>query len=64
MEELSKSTAWVPPFEKVKAIRKQAEETTRKAERLKMAKGMKKKKIDINIISELTGLTVGEIEKL
>jgi DNA repair protein RadC len=64
MDELSKSTAWVPPFQKVKAIKKQVEESTRKAERLKMAKGMKGKKIDVSIISQLTGLTLKEIEKL
>ena len=34
------------------------------AEQISMAKSMKTKNMDINLISEITGLTIDEIEKL
>ena len=36
----------------------------RHAEQISMAKSMKSKNIDINLISEITGLTIEELEKL
>lgn len=60
MDELRKSTAWVPKFEQVKKIKKMA-----KAEGARqIAKTLKKKNIDPEVISAATGLTLGEIEKL
>lgn len=64
MDELRKSTAWVPKFEMVKKIKKMANEEGQKQKARQIAKDMKKKKLDVELISQLTGLTVGEIEKL
>lgn len=64
MDELRKSTAWVPKFEVVKKIRKMAADEAIKKRNSQIAKDMKKNKLDVNLISQLTGLTVEEIEKL
>lgn len=64
MDELRKSMAWVPKFEQVKKIRKMANEEGQKAKARQIAKDMKKRKLDIDLISQLTGLSLGEIEKL
>ena len=64
MDELSKSTAWVPKFEQIKKIKKVAGEEAVKKDRLNLAKQMKKKKIDLDTISQLTGLLLTDIEKL
>ncbi|MCK6640908.1 MAG: JAB domain-containing protein [Bacteroidia bacterium] len=64
MEELSRSTAWVPKFEQVKKIKKVAAEEAIRKRNTQIAKEMKKKKLDVELISQLTGLTLGEIGKL
>lgn len=64
MEELSKSTAWVPKFEQVKKIRKLALEEGERKKAKEMAKQLKKKNIDVNTISQVSGLSLVEIEKL
>ncbi|MFN8712544.1 MAG: JAB domain-containing protein [Bacteroidota bacterium] len=64
MDELSKSTAWVPKFEMVKKIKKMANEEGQKQKARQIAKDMKKKKLDVELISQLTGLNIDEIEKL
>jgi DNA repair protein RadC len=64
MDELSKSTAWVPKFEMVKKIKKMAAEEGQKQKARQIAKDMKKKKLDVELISQLTGLTMVEIAKL
>lgn len=64
MEELSKSTAWVPKFEQVKKIKSMAAEEAIKKRNAQIAKDMKKKNLDVELISQLTGLTVAEIERL
>jgi DNA repair protein RadC len=64
IDELSKSTAWVPKFEMVKKIKKMAAEEAVKKRNMQIAKDMKKKKLDVELISQLTGLTEKEIEKL
>jgi DNA repair protein RadC len=64
MDELSKSTAWVPKFELIKRIKKMAAQETATKTRKAIAKDMKKNKVDFDLISKFTGLTLGEIEKL
>jgi DNA repair protein RadC len=64
MDELSKSTAWVPKFEMVKKIKKMANEEGQKQKARQIAKDMKKKKLDVELISQLTGLSLVEIQKL
>ena len=64
MEELSKSTAWVPKFEQVKKIKALAKAEGARQRNIEIAKSLKKKNVDLNIISAATGLTTEEIEKL
>lgn len=64
MDELRKSTAWVPKFEMVKRIKKMAAEEAIRKRNTQIAKDMKKKKLDAELISQLTGLSLMEIEKL
>jgi DNA repair protein RadC len=64
MEKLAKSTAWVPAYKQMKAIKKMANEEGQKTKARQIAKDMKKRKLDTDLISQLTGLTLGEIERL
>jgi DNA repair protein RadC len=64
MAELEKSMAWVPKFEQAKKIKSMAREEGEKAKAITIAKNMKKKKLDLELISQLTGLSLKEIEKL
>ncbi len=64
MEKLRQSKAWIPPYKQIKAIKKMAAQEAVKKDRISLARKMKKKKYDSNTISQLTGLTLGEIEKL
>ena len=64
MEELSKSTAWVPKFEQVKKIKSMALEEGKRKERIAIAKQLKKKNVDAGVISAATGLSEDEIAKL
>lgn len=64
MDELSKSTAWVPKFEQVKKIRVMAKAEERKKTQIEIAKSLKKKNVDLDIISATTGLSMEEIKKL
>lgn len=64
IDELSKSTTWVPKFEQVKKIKAMAKAEGARQRNIEIAKSLKKKKVDLNIISAATGLSLGEIEKL
>ncbi len=71
LAELEKSTKWVPQFELIERIRKEEKKMreeavkTEKGKTLqKVAKAGLKKGLSIEMISELTGLTNAEIEKL
>lgn len=64
MDELSKSTAWVPKFEQVKRIKQMATEQAVLKTKIAMVKELKKKKINISIISDVSGLSPKEIEKI
>ncbi|HET6991066.1 MAG TPA: JAB domain-containing protein [Bacteroidia bacterium] len=64
MDELRKSMAWVPKFEQVKRIKEMALAEGQRKEKIAIAKSLKKRKVDPEIISATTGLTLGEIEKL
>ncbi|MDQ3109753.1 MAG: hypothetical protein M3R17_07640, partial [Bacteroidota bacterium] len=64
MDELRKSLLWVPAYEQVEMIKRMARDEERKKLQVEMAKGMKLKNVDVKIISELTGLSLEEIEKL
>jgi len=64
MDELRKSLVWIPPYKLMKEIKKMAISEGARREKIDIAKTMKKKKYDSNTISQLTGLTLKEIEKL
>ncbi|TND07948.1 MAG: DNA repair protein RadC [Bacteroidetes bacterium] len=64
MDELRKSTAWVPKFEQIKKIRAMAKQEGELSKARIIAKNMKKKKLDVALISQLTGLAADEIRKL
>jgi DNA repair protein RadC len=63
MEELSKSLAWVPKYQMIDKIKMIAKEEGVKKEKAAIVKAMKKKKLDVKLIAEVTGLTVEEIRK-
>lgn len=64
MDELRKSLKWVPKFEQMAKIKSMVAEESERKTRIGIAKGMKKKKLDNYLISQLTGLSLKEIEKL
>lgn len=64
MDELRKSTAWVPKFEQMKKIKKVVAAEAIKKDRITMAKMLKKKMVEPSIISATTGLSLLEIERL
>lgn len=64
MEELIKSTAWVPKFEQVKKIKKMAVDEALRKRNVEMAKTLKKRNVELDIISATTGLTKADVERL
>lgn len=64
MEELRKSTAWVPKFEQVKKIKALALSEGKKQEKITIAKTMKKNKVSADLIAKFTGLSVEEIKSI
>lgn len=48
----------------VRRAEEKAEERTKKATKLEIAKSLKDKGVDVNVIASVTGLTIKEIEKL
>jgi len=75
LEELRNSTEYVPSFKKIQQLKKEekklrqeavkiAEEKGLKKGKIEMARAMKQKGIDLQIIEEISGLSAKEIEKL
>lgn len=67
LDELKKSTRWVPEFEIQNQIKKKATELSRERaykEKLKIVKNLKAKGVDLETIAEATGLSIEEIEKI
>lgn len=64
MEELSKSIKYVPPYELVEKIRKEALAIGEKNKAVEIAKELKRRNMPIDAIVEITGLSVEEIDKL
>ncbi|MCC7455306.1 MAG: JAB domain-containing protein [Crocinitomix sp.] len=60
LDELAKSTKYVPKFKQIENLRKEAE----KNKAIEMAKNCLKKNMDIELIMQLTGLTYDEIKAL
>jgi DNA repair protein RadC len=64
MEELRKSTAWIPKFQQVKQIRAMAKAEGAKQRDKEIARTMKKNKVSADLISKFTGLSLEEIKSL
>lgn len=64
METLKYSDKYVPGYQRTKEIKKEAAEIAKLKERVLIAKEMKRKGIDDEAISEMTGLSLEEVQKL
>ncbi len=64
MDELRKSLKWVPKFEQAEKIKQMAKAEGARQRDIQIARSLKKKKVDIKIISATTGLSLDEIERL
>ncbi len=64
LAKLKKSTKYVPSYVLEKRIKKEATEIAEKKKTVEIAKELKRKGIDSQTISEATGLSLEEVEKL
>jgi DNA repair protein RadC len=64
MDELRKSLLWVPPYEQVEMIKKMATEQAEVKKAREIAKSLKLKNVDPEIIAATTGLSLDEISML
>jgi DNA repair protein RadC len=64
MDELLESTQYVPSYVLEKRFKKEASEIAKRKEKVEIARQMKGKGMDVDTISEITGLTVEEVQKL
>ncbi len=64
MAELEESTEYVAPYKLVEKAKKLATEVAVRKTKIEMAKNLLKKKVDVKIIAQVSGMTVKEIEKL
>lgn len=64
MDELLESTQYVPSYVLEKRFKKEAAEIAKRKREIEIARQMKGKGMDVDTISEITGLTVEEVQKL
>ena len=64
LEELKKSTKYVPKYVLEQRIRKEATEVAKRKEKLEIAKAMKRNGLNEEMIVLSTGLTIEEVKKL
>ena len=64
LEELEKSTKYVPPYVLAKRMKKEAAEIAKRKNTIEIAKQFKRNGVDNETISLSTGLTIEEVEKL
>lgn len=64
MDELAKSIKYVPPYQLVDKIKKEASEIADKNAKIEIAKELKRRNMSIDAIVEITGLTIEEINGL
>ncbi|MFK7797856.1 MAG: JAB domain-containing protein [Aureispira sp.] len=64
MEQLEQSTKYIPPYQLVEKIRKEAVAFGRREERVEIAKELKRRDMPLEAIAEITGLTIEEIKAL
>ncbi len=64
LDELQKSTKYVPKYVLEQRIKKEATEIAKRKEKIEIAKAMKRENEDIEKIAVFTGLSIEEIKKL
>lgn len=64
MDELLESTQYVPSYVLEKRFKKEAADIAKRKEKVEIAKQMKGKGMDVETISEITGLSMEEVKKL
>ncbi|WP_417786476.1 JAB domain-containing protein [Tenacibaculum sp.] len=64
LQELAKSTKYVPKYVLEQRLKKEASEIAKRNEKIEIAKNLKRKGVDTNTIADSTGLTIEEVEKL
>ncbi|AZJ31813.1 DNA repair protein RadC [Tenacibaculum mesophilum] len=64
LQELAKSTKYVPKYVLEQRLKKEASEIAEKNKAIEIAKSLKRKGVDTSTIADSTGLTIEEVEKL
>ncbi|WP_394421243.1 JAB domain-containing protein [Tenacibaculum mesophilum] len=64
LQELVKSTKYVPKYVLEQRLKKEAAEIAQKKEKIEIAKAFKRSGLDNELIAKNTGLTIEEVEKL
>ncbi|REH47456.1 DNA repair protein RadC [Tenacibaculum gallaicum] len=64
LQELEKSTKYVPKYVLEQRLKKEASEIAKRNEKIEIAKNLKRKGVDTSTIADSTGLTIEEVEKL
>ncbi|WP_408024721.1 JAB domain-containing protein [Tenacibaculum sediminilitoris] len=64
LQELAKSTKYVPKYVLEQRLKKEAAEIAKRNEKIEIAKNLKRKGVDTSTIADSTGLTIEEVEKL
>ncbi|WP_437824525.1 JAB domain-containing protein [Tenacibaculum mesophilum] len=64
LQELAKSTKYVPKYVLEQRLKKEASEIAKRNEKIEIAKNLKRKGVDTDTIADSTGLTIEEVEKL
>ena len=64
LDELKKSTKYVPTYVLEQRFKKEATEIAKRKEKIEIAKTMKREHVDVEKIALFTGLLVEEVEKL
>ncbi|MHC9087433.1 JAB domain-containing protein [Tenacibaculum sp. IMCC1] len=64
LQELAKSTKYVPKYVLEQRLKKEASEIAEKNKAIEIAKSLKRKGVDTDTIADSTGLTIEEVKKL
>jgi len=64
LDELKKSTKYVPKYVLEQRLKKEAAEIAKRSEKIEIAKAFKRSGLDNELIAKNTGLTIEEVEKL
>ncbi|PHN96186.1 DNA repair protein [Tenacibaculum discolor] len=64
LDELKKSTKYVPKYVLEQRLKKEATEIAKRSEKIEIAKAFKRSGLDNELIAKNTGLTIEEVKKL